>query len=98
MHCPLGRCCIVSVGLGVLWLLFTLDVPRGAEDDQARMAVKVQVAAVPSLRGFGVGGVWTALAPLTGEQEAPRDGCGPGGTHWSIEKLIPRPPPPYWLR
>lgn len=56
MHCPLGRCCIVSVGLGVLWLLFTLDVPRGAEDDQARMAVKVQVAAVPSLRGFGVGG------------------------------------------
>nr|CAI9714369.1 unnamed protein product [Rangifer tarandus platyrhynchus] len=42
MHCPLGRCCIVSVGLGVLWLLFTLDVPKRVEDDQARMAVKVQ--------------------------------------------------------
>lgn len=56
MHCPLGRCCIVSVGLGVLWLLFTLDVPKRVEDDQARMAVKVQVAALPSLRGFGVGG------------------------------------------
>lgn len=45
MHCPLWRCCVVSVGLGVLWLLFTLEMPREVEDDQDRMAVKVQVAA-----------------------------------------------------
>uniref|UniRef100_A0AC11D953 Uncharacterized protein n=2 Tax=Ovis aries TaxID=9940 RepID=A0AC11D953_SHEEP len=40
MHCPLWRCCVVSVGLGVLWLLFTLEMPREVEDDQDRMAVK----------------------------------------------------------
>ena len=45
MHCPLRRCCVVSVGLGVQWLLFTLEMPREVEDEQDRMAVKVQVAA-----------------------------------------------------
>lgn len=42
----LSCCCVVSVGLGVLWLLFTLEMPREVEDDQDRMAGWViQVAA-----------------------------------------------------
>uniref|UniRef100_A0AC11EDI3 Uncharacterized protein n=1 Tax=Ovis aries TaxID=9940 RepID=A0AC11EDI3_SHEEP len=47
MHCPLWRCCVVSVGLGVLWLLFTLEMPREVEDDQDRMAVKDQMLPLP---------------------------------------------------
>lgn len=97
MHCPLGRCCSVSVGLGVLWLLITLDIPRGVEDDQARMAVKVQVVALPSLRGFGLGRGVDGTRPSHG-----RAGGSEGWVWTWWDALVHReadpPPPPHLLR
>ncbi|KAB0406558.1 hypothetical protein E2I00_010367, partial [Balaenoptera physalus] len=36
------RCCVTVVGVGFLWLWFTLKVPREVEDDQNRMAIEAQ--------------------------------------------------------
>lgn len=87
MHCPLWHCCVISMGLGVLWLLFMLEVPREVEDDQDRMAVKVQAAALPSLCRFRVGGGCGQHPPLSRESRRLRgvgaDLAGPTGSQRS---------------
>ena len=40
-------CCVTVVGVGFLWLWFTLKVPGEVEDDQNRMAIEAQVATMP---------------------------------------------------
>ncbi|XP_059731184.1 alpha-1,3-mannosyl-glycoprotein 4-beta-N-acetylglucosaminyltransferase-like protein MGAT4E isoform X3 [Bos taurus] len=76
MHCPLWHCCVISMGLGVLWLLFMLEVPREVEDDQDRMAVKVQAAALPSLCRFREDQMFTLPVPQEDSYRR-RKGLGP---------------------